>query len=83
MVGFWICFEDGTAKICCELDKECERKKPVKNNSEDFIQNSQMNGYSFPRWGILERNRFGGVIRSFDCTHQISGDYKIHRFTWE
>lgn len=81
MVGFWLWFEGGTYKMCCELDEECERKKGV-SDSKDFIQSNWMNGYRLPRWGEIGEKQFRSH-RSLDCTYQVSGDYKLSRFTWE
>lgn len=34
-------------------------------------------------WEKMGRNSLGGVNRSLNCTHQVSSDYKIFRFTCE
>ena len=34
-------------------------------------------------WEKMGRNSLEGVNRSLNCTHQVSGDYKISRFTCE
>ena len=73
----------GTYKICCWIGQGIWKKEESRKSPRISSRKTGSMSTNCQDWEKMGRNSLEGVNRSLNCTHQVSGDYKISRFTCE